>query len=125
MRVIIESPYAPRNGRTLEQNLAYSRRALADSLARGESPVAFHLLYTQVLDDFDPIQRTKGILASERWYAFADRVAVYADHGISPGMMHGLNTAGRLGLQIEYRYIGPGAGGPTMHLTIVSSNGEE
>lgn len=41
--VIVESPYAG----DIEANVAYARRCLRDSLARGEAPIASHLLYTQ------------------------------------------------------------------------------
>ena len=53
MRVIIESPYSPGS----PENIEYARRCLFDSLLRGESPFASHLLYTQVLDDTDSKQR--------------------------------------------------------------------
>ena len=31
----------------VEENVAYARAAVRDSLLRGESPIASHLLYTQ------------------------------------------------------------------------------
>lgn len=43
MRIILESPYAG----DVEGNLTYARRAMHDSLMRGEHPIASHLLYTQ------------------------------------------------------------------------------
>jgi hypothetical protein len=100
-RVVIESPLA---GDT-ELNLAYARRALADSLTRGEAPFASHLLYPQVLDDGDPEQRALGIEAGLEWQGIADRVVVYGDHGLSKGMRHGIGNARRLGIPVEFRYI--------------------
>lgn len=54
-RVIIESPYAG----DVKANVAYARRCVRDSLARGEAPIASHLLYTQpsVLRDHVPEER--------------------------------------------------------------------
>ena len=40
-RVILESPYAG----NVEENVAYARAAVRDSLLRGEAPIASHLLY--------------------------------------------------------------------------------
>lgn len=63
--VVIESPFAG----DVAKNETYARRALADSLARGEAPLASHLLYTQpgVLDDTDYVQRERGISAGLAW----------------------------------------------------------
>lgn len=61
--VIIESPYAG----NVELNTAYARACLRDSLARGEAPIASHLLYTQVLDDTKPEERAQAIAAGLAW----------------------------------------------------------
>jgi hypothetical protein len=101
--VIIESPYA---GGT-EANVEYARRAMHHSLGLGEAPYASHLLYTQpgVLDDDIENERTLGIEAGLAWGDKADRVAVYADLGISPGMQLGIDRAKQRGTDIAYRYI--------------------
>ncbi|MEK7414304.1 MAG: hypothetical protein AAB263_13395, partial [Planctomycetota bacterium] len=77
--VIVESPYAG----DVERNVTYARAALADCLARGEAPIASHLLYTQpgVLDDLIPEQRTQGIQAGLAWARVADAAVFYVDHG--------------------------------------------
>lgn len=102
--VIIESPYAG----DVDENEAYARRAIADSLARGEAPFASHLLYTQqgVLDDLDPEQRLKGIEAGLAWGERADLTAVYTDRGTSLGMDMGITAAKAVGRPIEFRSIG-------------------
>ena len=41
MLVVVESPYAG----NVASNVQYARRCLADSLWRGEYPIASHLLY--------------------------------------------------------------------------------
>lgn len=102
MRVIIESPFAGGF-----QNVKYSRRCLRDSLDRGESPFASHLLYTQrtVLDDSKPDERRKGIDAANAWLEVADYVVVYCDLGLTPGMAWGVIKAIEKGKRIKFRWI--------------------
>lgn len=102
--VIIESPYAGE----VVRNEEYARRCLADSLHRGEAPIASHLLYTQpgVLDDTNPDERAQGIDAGLAWGKHADLTAVYTDRGMSRGMEYGIANAEAAGRPIEYRSIG-------------------
>ena len=60
MKVILESPYGG-DDRQKERHRRYAQKSMYDSLMRQESPLVFHLLYTQVLDDDDPEQRKTGI----------------------------------------------------------------
>lgn len=83
-RVILESPYAG----DVERNVAYARACLLHSLSLGEAPIASHLLYTQVLDDRIPEQRTQGIAAGLEWRHVASLAAFYVDLGVSEGMLH-------------------------------------
>ena len=101
--VIIESPYAG----DIEANVEYARRCVRDSLARGEAPIASHLLYTQpgILDDDVPIERQQGIDAGLAWRRVAEASAVYTDRGISDGMRYGILAATEAGISIEYRSI--------------------
>lgn len=101
--VILESPYAG----DIERNVAYARAALRDSLMRGESPIASHLLYTQpgVLRDEVVGERNHGILAGLAWRRVADATVVYEDLGISRGMAAAIASAEAEGLAIEYRRI--------------------
>lgn len=103
-RVILESPFAG----DVERNIAYARRAVADSLARGEAPLASHLLYTQpgILDDTVSAQRALGIEAGLVWGPFAQATVVYEDLGISPGMWQGISRATKENRPVEYRRIG-------------------
>ena len=82
--VILESPYAG----DIEENLKYARMCVADSLKRGEAPIASHLLYTQegILDDTIPKERELGIRAGLAWHKVADYAVIYIDNGISKGM---------------------------------------
>jgi hypothetical protein len=102
MRVVVESPFAGGFG-----NVKYGRECLRDSIDRGESPFASHLLYAQkgLLDDSDPTERKKGMEASAAWLEVADCVCVYMDLGITPGMVAGIVHASKLGKQIRLRWI--------------------
>ena len=102
-RVIVESPFAGE----VDRNVAYARACIRDSLARGEAPIASHLLYTQpgVLRDEEPAERQWGIDAGLAWGAVADATVVYTDLGISRGMRYGIDNAKRAGRPIEYRTL--------------------
>jgi hypothetical protein len=101
-RVILESPYAG----DVDRNVAYARRALLDSLKRGESPLASHLIYTQVLDDLVAEQRTLGLSAGHAWISVAEAMVCYVDHGVSRGMQAAIEAAEHAGIPVERRTIG-------------------
>lgn len=103
-RVILESPYAG----DIERNVAFARACVRDALFRGESPLAFHILYAQpgILDDAIAVERKLGIEAGHAWMPFADAVVVYIDNGVSEGMRTGIDQAVRYGLHIERRRLG-------------------
>lgn len=107
IRVIIESPYAGRGRfKWLDRylNKRFARRCMKDSLSRGEAPLASHLLYTQILRD-SGLTRIQGMNAGFSWMAMADKVAVYCDRGITPGMMRGIKMARKLNIPVEERII--------------------
>ena len=99
--VIIETPYSS----DVEGNIVYARACLLDSLRRGESPIASHLLHTQVLDDMQPDERSLGIEAGLAWYRVATKCVVYTDRGISGGMKMGIDRAMQHDVAVEYRSI--------------------
>jgi hypothetical protein len=101
--VILESPYAGDVG----ANIAFARQCVADSLNRGEAPLASHLLYTQpgILDDNVPAERELGIAAGLAWGRFAEATVVYLDRGTSRGMEQGIARARQEGRPVEYRYL--------------------
>ena len=103
-RVIIESPYAG----DVRTHVAYAKLCVLDSLARGESPYASHLFFTQpgLLDDTDPGERLKGIRAGLAWGEVADLVAIYTDHGVTDGMRLGLRTHRANGVPVVFRKVG-------------------
>ena len=100
--VIIESPFAGNKKR----NLKYAKRCMADSLKRGEAPLASHVLYSGILNDDVPEERAKGIEAGFIWGHRAWKTIVYMDYGISIGMQEGIENAKKYKRDIEYRKIG-------------------
>jgi hypothetical protein len=102
-RVVVETPFAG----DLARNIAYARRAVRDAVLRGEAPIASHLLLTQegILRDEIPEERAIGIAAGQAWFAVADCLCVYIDHGISPGMRAAMNAAAAIGVAIEIRQL--------------------
>lgn len=105
--VVIESPYAG----DVDANLSYARLAMSDSIARGEAPIASHLIYTQpgILDDNDPEERKLGIQCGFEWAKQADIIAFYLDRGWSTGMraawQYYLDTSEETRIVLEQRYI--------------------
>lgn len=104
--VIIESPLKAVTREVAVVHGEYARACLLDSLRRGEAPFASHLLYTQVLDDDLPNERSKGINAGLAVAERADLSAVYVDLGISKGMLLGIEHARKFGRPVEERRLG-------------------
>jgi len=100
-RVTVESPYAG----DVDKNVKYAQECLKDSLRRGEAPLASHLLYTQVLDDTIPEERTWGINAGFEWLEQAEACILYIDNGISNGMRFARAFAQDRGIPVEYRLL--------------------
>jgi hypothetical protein len=100
-RVIVESPYAG----NVARNVEYAKAAMLDCLGRNESPIASHLLLTQVLNDDVPAQRQLGIDAGLAWGAAAHATVVYTDLGVSHGMAQGIGDAVANRRPLEYRQI--------------------
>jgi hypothetical protein len=109
--VILESPFAGKGNNILSRwwnklvNVTYAEDAMRDSLLRGESPMASHLLYTQALDDNVPHEREIGINAGLAWGKVAEATVVYTDRGISRGMQYGIDNAKKAGRPVEYRTL--------------------
>lgn len=101
--VILESPFAG----AVQQNVHYARLCLRDSLMRGESPIASHLLYTQesVLDDLIPAERSLGIAAGLAWRQVAQSAVFYVDRGWSSGMTAARELYDREGFPYEIRNL--------------------
>ena len=93
IRVIVESPFAPRDGRSVDDHIDYARRCVRDCVLRGEAPIASHLLFTQpgILKDEIPDERALGIEAGLAWAPVADCSVFYTDCGWSSGMLSALH----------------------------------
>jgi hypothetical protein len=102
-RVVIESPYAG----DIERNVKYARECIRDSLMKGESPIASHLLYTQegVLNDNIKHERELGISAGLIWSNVADYTVFYIDYGMSIGMKYAEKYAKENNINLYYRTI--------------------
>lgn len=103
--VVIESPFGHPTKVGMEENAAYARRCMLDSIGRGEAPYASHLLYTQCLDDLKTSERKQGMEAGFAWGRAAQHVAVYTDRGVSRGMLEGIKRHQAAGKTIEFRSI--------------------
>jgi hypothetical protein len=104
-KVVIESPYKATDAYSIEQHKRYLEFAMQDALRRGEAPFASHMLYTDVLDDDNAVERSQGIQAGLIWGECCDYVAVYRDMGISSGMKLGMDHWDKLGKRVEWRTI--------------------
>ncbi len=102
-RVFLESPYAG----DVEQNINYARACVRDSLLRGETPVAPHILFTQdgVLRDSVPNERQFGISAGFFWRDVSDATVIYIDRGLSRGMLEGVHDSISKNVPVEVRRL--------------------
>lgn len=103
--VMLESPYAAKDGRSVQDHVDYARKCMLDSLRRGEAPFPSHLLYTQVLDDLEPHERSQGLDANFAWADSSDALVCYVDYGISDGMARAIDNAAKSNTPIEYRKL--------------------
>ena len=109
--VLIESPYRGRGYSSLDLNLRYARACMRDSILRGESPFASHLLYTQegILDDKKPEERNRGMRAGWDWGEHAVLSATYIDliddweHFV--GIAQGVVRARHVNRPVEFRNL--------------------
>jgi hypothetical protein len=106
-RVIIESPYRADTPEGIEANVEYAKAAVRDCLARGEAPLASHLLIAAhgILDDANMAEREQGINAGLAWQTAADAVVVYHDRGITDGMSLAIHRAEFYNIPVEYRRL--------------------
>ena len=105
-RVILESPYAG-DEIGMKVNEMYGEFCMHDMLVNhNESPYASHLLYTRpnVLRDWVPEDRKKGIKAGFFWRDVAQRTAFYCDLGMTSGMEQGVKDCKNKG-RYEMRWL--------------------
>lgn len=113
IRTVIESPF----GRNVDgskctpaeyaRNVRYLNRALEHSIAMGdEAPYASHRFYPGLLDDTNAEHRALGMKMGLVWSEVAQKVAVYQDHGVTPGMRAALAQHRERGIIVVFRSIG-------------------
>ena len=103
---IIESPYAQRSPKeSVNQNVAYLKRAIDDCISRSEVPFASHGFFPFFLNDGVAGERETGITMGYAMWAAATKIAFYIDRGWSPGMNNALEKAKLSGHTIEYRVL--------------------
>lgn len=95
--VFICSPYVG----DIPQNAQNARRYLKFAVEKGAIPFAPHLLYPQVLDEGDPVQRELGIFFGMVWLGKCDELWVFGEI-ISNGMAREIAKAKRRGMPIRH-----------------------
>ncbi len=101
--VIVESPY---RGKHRARNVLYAQLALLDCITKGETPIAAHLMSTQVLNDRIKAERRRGLALAQALIPHCTLMAVYIDLGTSEGMEEAIDIAQGLGLKVESRAFG-------------------
>lgn len=86
--------------RTFDDNIARARELCRDVIKQGHAPFAPHLLYTQFLDDSDPIQRAAGFEAAHRFLETCHEIWVDGLYGRSEGMERDIQAAYKLGIPV-------------------------
>ena len=94
--IYIASPYAG----NLAQNTEFAKQACRYCIDQGHTPVAVHLLYTQMLDDSNPNERKTGLELGRHVLGRCDEVWVCGNR-ISPGMAAEIAEASKLGIPIH------------------------
>ena len=95
--VFLELP-SPKEGDKLGR--IYSEMCIKDAIEiHGEAPVEFSLLYSNIPD-------ASRYECYDAWITVADKIVVYFDMGVDPGMADNLNTVQSTGKRIEHRSLG-------------------
>lgn len=103
--VCLESPYRSSDVYSREQHRDYYFLCLEDCAKRDEAAFSGHFHFTEILDDEDPRERAHGFAMHFALMQKCDKVVVYSDFGVSPGMKEGMAEAKKLGKPIEWRKI--------------------
>lgn len=84
----------------------YAKRAVKDSLNRGEAPLASHIFYYEFFNNnLIQTERDMGFISQVSWIQNADLIVVYIDFGITQAMKAALDVAKLKNKRIEYRTI--------------------
>ena len=94
--IYIASPYSG----DVVQNIGFAKQACQYCIEQGHTPLAPHLLYTQMLDDSNPAERETGLELGRHILERCDEMWVCGDR-ISLGMRAEIAEASRLGIPIR------------------------
>ena len=93
----IISPYAG----DIEANVAFAIRCCRMAIQQGHTPIAVHLLYPQILDDQNPVEREKGLELGLNILRHCAAAWVCGTR-ISHGMACQIQAAQQLNIPIQY-----------------------
>lgn len=100
---MIESPFKNKDIKKFNANYIYlclvARKVILDDK---DSPLFFHGLYTQFLNDNDETERNTGIITSFNWHSPSDFKLYAIDRGISKGMIMGAEDALEKNIPIKF-----------------------
>lgn len=103
--VVLVSPFMAEDLAKGSMYSRYATRCVQDSLNKNEAPLASHLLYYQVLNTNNQIERDVGLLCQLSWIKDCDLVAVYIDMGMTAAMKVVTEVAMLRNKRIEYRTL--------------------
>lgn len=92
-RIFICSRYAG----DIKHNTETARKLCRMVVESGQVPFAPHLLFTQFLDEQDPVERERGTAVGLAFMEACDEVWAYVEEGISEGMRREIEHARRIG----------------------------
>ena len=75
------------------RNILYARYLTKVALDLGYTPITTHLYLTQVLDDENPIERRRGLVAGKDILNACDIIIIGTRYGISEGMKAEIEAA--------------------------------
>jgi hypothetical protein len=78
---------------TFARNIEYARNCFDDAMSKNEAPYASHLFLAETKLIGEEFERQKGLQLAFMWMQDAGYVVVYADHGLSVGMIDGISMA--------------------------------
>ncbi len=97
-KVFICSRYAG----DIELNIKIAKALCKKAISNGYAPFAPHLMYPQILNDYELEERLTGIKYGQEFLKVCDEVWVYDKDGISEGMKHDIYIAEAFDKPIRY-----------------------
>ena len=94
--IYVASPYAGDPEKNTKAAVGYCRMVTD----MGHMPVASHLLYPQILDDSNPLERSLGLSFGKKLLSFCDEVWVFGE--ISSGVSQEIEEAKILHKPVRY-----------------------